>query len=46
LRSSLAVEGELISSTITREKLTAKEIAKKNCLVIIAKNLNKGLNPE
>jgi hypothetical protein len=46
LRSSLAVEGELISPTITCKKLTAKEIAKKNYLVIIAKNLNKGLNPK
>jgi hypothetical protein len=46
LRSSLAVAGKLISPTITREKLTATEIAKKKCLVIIAKNLNKGLNPE
>jgi hypothetical protein len=30
---------------VTREKLTAAEIARKNCLVLIAKNLNKGLTP-
>jgi hypothetical protein len=38
LRSALAVEGELITPT-------AVEIARKNCLVLIAKNLNKGLIP-
>ena len=45
LRSALAVEGELITSTVTGEKLIATEIARKNCLVLIAKNLNKGLIP-
>jgi hypothetical protein len=35
----------LITSTLTRKKLTAAEIAKKICLVLIAKNLNKGLIP-
>jgi hypothetical protein len=40
------VEGELIMPTFTREKLTATMIAKKNCLVLIAKNLNKGSSPE
>ena len=41
---SLAVDGELIAPTPTCEKLTAAAIAKKNCLVLIAKNLNKGVN--
>jgi hypothetical protein len=44
LRFSLAVEGELITLTPTREKLTAAAIARKNCLVLIVKNLNKGLS--
>jgi hypothetical protein len=43
---SLAIEGEIIAPTSTRVKLTAVEIAKKKCLVLIAKNLNKGLTPE
>jgi hypothetical protein len=34
------VEGEIITPTPTKEKLTATMIAKKNCLVLIAKNLN------
>jgi hypothetical protein len=46
LRSALAMEGELIATTPTREKLTAAMIAKKNYLVLIAKNLNKGSSPE
>jgi hypothetical protein len=46
MRFSLAIEGELIASTSTRTKLTAVEIAKRNCLVFIAKNLNKGITPE
>jgi cellulose biosynthesis protein BcsQ len=46
LRSSLAVKGELITPTPIREKLSATEITRKNCLVIIAKNFNKGLMPE
>jgi hypothetical protein len=46
LRSAVAVEGEIISPTPTKEKLTATMIAKKNCLVLIAKNLNKASNPE
>jgi hypothetical protein len=44
-RSAVAVEEELITPTLTREKLTVVEIAKKNCLVLIAKNLNKGRMP-
>jgi chaperonin GroEL (HSP60 family) len=46
LRSSLAIEGELISPALTREKLTAAEITKKNCLIIITKNFNKDLSPD
>ena len=42
-RSAVAIEGELITPMLTRENLTATEITKKNCLVLIAKNLNKGL---
>ena len=42
LRFSLTVDGELISPTPTRVKLTTAAIARKNCLVLIAKNLNKG----
>jgi hypothetical protein len=45
-RSAVVVEGELITPTLIREKLTAAEIAKKNYLVLIAKNLNKGLTSE
>jgi hypothetical protein len=40
------MEGELIAPTPTKEKLTAAMIAKKNCLVLLAKNLNKGSSPE
>jgi hypothetical protein len=46
LRSAIATEGELIVPTPTKEKLIAAMIAKKNCLVLIAKNLNKGTSPE
>jgi hypothetical protein len=46
LRFLLAIDGELIAPTPTRTKLSATEIAKRNCLVLIAKNLNKGLAPE
>jgi hypothetical protein len=46
MRFSLAIEGEIIAPTPTRVKLSTAEIAKKNCLVLIAKNLNKGLTPE
>jgi hypothetical protein len=46
LRSALAMEEELIAPTPTKEKLTAAMIAKKNYLVFIAKNLNKGSSPE
>ena len=45
LRSTVAIKEELITSTLTKEKLTVAEFAKKNCLVLIAKNLNKGLIP-
>jgi hypothetical protein len=44
LTFSLAVEGELITPTPTRVKLAAATIVRKNCLVFIAKNLNKGLS--
>jgi hypothetical protein len=40
------MEGELIAPTPTKEKLTATMIARKNCLVLIAKNLKKGSSPE
>lgn len=43
---TIAVEGEIISPTSTKEKLTAAMIARKNYLVLIAKNLNKASNPE
>jgi hypothetical protein len=43
MRSAIAIENELITPTLTREKLSAAAIAKKNCLVLIARNLNKGL---
>ena len=43
LRSAVAVEGELITPMFTKEKRTVAKVAKKNCLVLIAKNLNKGL---
>ena len=46
IRFSLAIEGEIIAPILTKVKLTAAEIPKKNCLVLIAKNLNKGLTPE
>jgi hypothetical protein len=45
LRFSLAIEGELISPTLPKGKLSVAEIVRKNCLVLIAKNLNKGLSP-
>ena len=41
LRFSLVVDGEIIAPTPTKVKLTAIAIARKNCLVLIAKNLNK-----
>ena len=44
MRFSLAADGELIAPTPTKAKLTATAIAKKNCLVLIMKNLNKGTN--
>ena len=44
LRFSLVVDGEIIEPTPTRVKLMAAAIARKNCLVLIAKNLNKGAN--
>jgi hypothetical protein len=34
-----------LSPTPNREKLSTTDIARKNCLVFIAKNLNKGLSP-
>ena len=46
MRFSLTIEGELIAPTPTRTKLTAEEIAKRNFLVLIEKNLNKGIAPE
>ena len=46
MRFSLAREGELIAPTPTRTKLSTIKIAKRNCLVLIAKNLNKGIAPE
>lgn len=45
LRSSIAIEGELVAPTLVKEKLSVVDIARKNCLVLIAKNLNKGLLP-
>ena len=45
LRSSIAIESELIAPTPVREKLSALDTARKNCLVLIARNLNKGLSP-
>ena len=44
LKFSLAVEGEVIMPTFTLEKLIATTIARKNCLVLIVKNLNKGVS--
>jgi hypothetical protein len=46
LWSAVVVEGEIITPTPTKEKLIAAMIAKKNCLVLIAKNLNKALSPK
>jgi hypothetical protein len=46
IRFSLAIDGEIIAPIPTRVKLSTAEIAKKNYLVLIAKNLNKGLMPE
>jgi hypothetical protein len=46
MRFSLAIEREPIAPTSTRTKLTTAEIAKRNCLVLISKNLNKGIAPE
>jgi hypothetical protein len=46
LRAAVVVEGEIITPTPAKEKLTAAMIAKKNCLVLIAKNLNKAASPE
>lgn len=44
LRFSLAVEWELISSTLPNGKPSIAEIARKNYLMFIAKNLNKGFS--
>jgi hypothetical protein len=46
LQSAIAAEGEIIMPTPTKEKLTAAMVTKKNCLVLIAKNLNKASSPE
>jgi hypothetical protein len=46
LRFAVAVEGENITPIPTKEKLTVVMIAKKNYLVLIAKNLNKASSPE
>jgi hypothetical protein len=45
LRSAVAIEGELVTPIPVREKLSATDIARKNCLVLIARNLNKGASP-
>ena len=45
LRSAVAIKNELVTPTLVRERLSAIDIAKKNCHVLIAKNLNKGLSP-
>jgi hypothetical protein len=45
LRSLVAIEGELVAPTPVREKLSTTDIARKNYLVLIARNLNKGLLP-
>jgi hypothetical protein len=45
LRSAISIEGELVIPTPVREKLSAIDIARKNCLVLIARNLNKGASP-
>jgi hypothetical protein len=45
LRSVVAIEGELVTPIPVREKLLATNIARKNCLVLIARNLNKGASP-
>ena len=34
------IDSELVIPTTTARRLSAKEVAKKNCLVLIAKNLN------
>ena len=41
-RFSIVAAGEFITPTPTRAKLTAAAIVRKNCLVVITKNLNKG----
>ena len=43
LSIALGVDGEVVTPTPTRVKLIAAAIAKKNCLVLIVKNLNKGV---
>ena len=43
-RFSLVVNSELLVPTPTKVKLTAATVACKNCLVLIARNLNKGTN--
>ena len=45
MRSAVAIEGELVIPTPVQGKLSATDIAKKNCLVLIAQNLNKGASP-
>jgi hypothetical protein len=45
LRSALAVEGELITPTLTREKLTAVDIARKNCFSVDCKELEQRTQP-
>jgi hypothetical protein len=45
LRSSVAIEGKLVAPTPVREKLSTIDIARKNCLVLIARNLNKRSSP-
>ena len=45
LRSLVAIENESVTLIPIRERLSAIDIAKKNYLVLIAKNLNKSLPP-
>jgi hypothetical protein len=40
IKFQVTIDKQGIASRATAHKLTAKEVAKKNCLVIIARNLN------
>jgi hypothetical protein len=40
LKFQISINNQILTPSVTAKRLTAKEVSKKNCLVIIGKNLN------